>query len=444
MWQLSWKSLVLLICIWTSSPSAMLCYATVYSKKEAIAIAQQLRDKRILSDLGKTVLISAIQQTKDETIIQGNSDALRIAEGPGLYRAGLTDPNTGNFPLYVELSDVSILNFLAKSFWAELKYRDGSIESDSFIHAMRKQSAISDSIEFEEEMLLQLRVVRSTFKGPKIEAAITTEDSPPDGWRSYYSTGTVAGIEFGLIDASRSTTGKGRTRLLQDLQSIGLVDKQVVEQILPMIRNNSVTIEGRMLQEAASLTSYKTDYPKNKKLELQFAKKLKKVAVISTGRYEQLQSSYQPFELKGKFGLLSFCENSLILQTKNLPLDPQVLSDTLFAIIRKELLPEFSYSNLKASLTLFSNSRTAGRGKPDLNLQFAADGKQYESLIFEYSGFTRLINKWLADRNSPFRLYCAMEPGNSRSFEAEKIGLILLTPRQLEPWKKDAFFSFPE
>ena len=210
-----------------------------YTPKEATAIAQKLKDLKILSPLGEAILLDRIRHTKTAPEFDENH--------PGLSRNGEWDQE--------ELSNRSLLFFLQEALRREQFYRMGPAEVTKFVtDAEGKQS-------LQTEKPQRTAGTMAYARGPKLEALIPVEDVLPEkgggwGFTTYGPPASTKKGEWGWIAPSRSALGKTRSRTVRDLQRIGLIEPAIAEELLLAIKSNTLLWEWSVLEKAAALSSH--------------------------------------------------------------------------------------------------------------------------------------------------------------------------------------------
>ena len=417
-----------------------------YTPQEANTITHKLRALKILSPKGEQILLSRIRHTGT-----GYRQYADTESDPTVFTTGLSKSN-GFGPGYEEISNHTLLLFLEEAFGREFYYRTAPAEITRVV------------MNAEGKATADARVPRQTARskayaqGPRLEAAIPTEDSFSQSW-GFTSYGPPASTEedtYGWIDTARSAVGKTRSRTVRDLQTAGLIEPVVAAEILPAIENNTLKLERTVLEKAASLQGFRDDYAISKTQELQTAQRLVATGAMTAANKKELTASYQPYQLKEKRGLLPFCERTLIFRTADLPADLAPFFDTVFAQVRAQLLPGFKYQNLVT--TVYRDSTEMHSVKRNYTLQFEVDGKgfkyqnlyDYDGLKHHFSselpinaGITKAVNKWLAQQGAPQRLFFANYPDSVNFREGrQQFALLLLTQAQFKAWQTDSDDNF--
>lgn len=403
------------------------------NKKEAIEFAQKLYDVKILSKKGKKTLINQIK-------------------GEQFQRSRPTSLKDGSVHVVYGLSKSGILSFVSDAFRKELTYRSGMMERSRVYEELGEQDLEYLGIRNEKiDSILEARL--KTFEGFSIEESIEVEDSFPDGSWLVFPPLVNLKDEYGLISKERSVFGKTCTRTTNDLLKIGLIGTQLYFETLEKIKSNELYGEGYVVNYLTNEVSYQEDYEYAKNEEIDFAKGLHEAGIINKKNFDRLLDSYTPMELKRKYGLLEYCENAMRFELENSTLTGKVGYKKIFKAI-EELIPDFNFSNFEIT---FDEKEVNYNFKKDSSItleaiiEFTANDVIYKNRFYYYffkkvelkddvpmkisSNFYNGINKWLADKASPYRLYYANknEVYETGSVYGEKeFWLILLTQDQFK------------
>lgn len=411
------------------------------TQSQAIDFAEKLYQVEILSEKGRDSLIHKIQKREFEN-------------------GGIVFPLMGTtVPSYdTDLKKSVILNFCAKAFSGEFFYRTGwGKEADAIQKEVYKNintEKISD--EEREKLSFEYQKRIALLKGPSIEATIPIEDSlshdfgytvyPPINFPTWSD-------RVGYIHKNRSVVGKTRTRTLNDLLKIGLIDQRIYDEALPKIQSNELYLEQYLLEDLVNRTVYYEDFVGNKNEELGLLDKLKKVNILSEKGYTSLLSSYKPYEIKRKFDYLPYCNNALVCDLKKYPIESKNCYPLIFDEIKK-ILPEFDYKNFNIDTKIGEYGKDMLR--QDFKIEFSVDNKTYTSSFLDKfikkepqswdkpdslarisEEFYNGINKFLKDKNSSNQLYFVrrIDGAIGYTYRAENtFGLILMTKQQRDAW----------
>jgi len=389
-------------------------------------IAQKLLDVKILSEPGYNDLLQSIQAGK-------------------LSRNRMESPLDGGLEEITENSAATILWYLAGAFADDFFYRSGILDAKLTYRLKKKKQVMGQEIKLPEN------------EGWKLEEQILPERVRDSSW-GY----TVNPMEYSFgknvpkrIHVTRSVMGKQVFKTTRDLFDVGLIDAGIKMEIDSLIEKDVLKLEMEVIAMAAHRVAYLLDYQRNKELELTLAKKLVEAEVMSATGFEKLKLSYKPNELKGKFGLLTYCNDALIFQNKDLPASPALAYTDILKSISK-IIADFQPDNIQAAIiSSEENIRfPTSLWQWDVKLSFEADGEVYTTTFFyEYTHrdsvnqqpgqqttfsvgdeFASGINKWLTDKQSAQRLYFANHPDDNDIYGNEQFGVILLNETQFKAW----------
>ncbi|WP_143436594.1 hypothetical protein [Hymenobacter crusticola] len=404
----------------------------------ASTIAEQLYQRHLLSLAGRDELLRRIRHGD-----------LRIQEYDELHQT-VTEQQSN--------SPAAILAFCVEAFKAEFNYRTQELDvevaaatGDSSYVDTQKSSAIFD----------KYRQALARFKGDtvafqqwyyrqlparfKIENAIKAEDSLlQGGWTIYPPIGGLPASHH-WINNQRSVFGKTRTRTARDLREIGLIDVAVYQHLQELLRNGQLITEEQVCTKAASEMQYRANYDQNKVKQLQWLDSLRQAGLLSATQHQRLLRDYRPYELKKPFEVLAYCQRGQVLDLRHLSHEPQRLYPHIFAQL-PAILPGFRYTDLRVTVT--EKDMGSDLRQQNVTLSFQANGRHYENTFWQDfirkdgtdpapslgaqvgENFYRSINRWLADQNSPLRLYRAYKPDAQSVHGDEYLGLIAMTEQQ--------------
>ena len=178
-------TVILVLCV-----STFVLNAQKMTQVEAIGFAEKLYQIDILSEKGRQVLVEKIRASNSEIW-----DWITI--------------NDSTFVKGDSIRCTNILSFCGKAFERE-------------------------------------RIYRLRGEGTNIESLISYEDPFPEGFSFFMSDIMIGGNKENyepLISPKRSVLGKTRTRTLNDLFKIGLINKMAFDLLLPMIKSNLIYSE---------------------------------------------------------------------------------------------------------------------------------------------------------------------------------------------------------
>jgi hypothetical protein len=411
------------------------------SQEQALLIAEQLYQKKFLSEKGRNTLQDEIRKNKI-------SNELSISM----------------YPDNSEISRVAILSFCHVAFYQESMYRSGLIFSKRAAQKQQKankrarkkfkdddQAYTQWSMEYDRKQYAML--YRKAEKRSAIEKSIHAEDSVFEHWYALPLGYHAPKSEPHLIDRSRSTLGRTRTRTAKDLHDVGLVDDRIYNEITKALRDSLIFTEGDVCSYALERSVYYDQYPVNKSEQLALLDRLVDGDVMAPVQRDAIKNSYDEYELKTDFEILKYCRNVLILDTKNYT-DPVEFYSFAFEEI-KRIVTELKFSDLQVTL---DSAREFDLTRYDITITFNANNSEYSHVFFydyksdsltdessNYNSMSRSdfyagINKWFADQHSLFRLYLANPPIQADASQNTVFGLIVLTQEQRNLWTED--FSF--
>lgn len=433
------KSITLLIfCLFTTMLNAQ-----KLTPAQALDFAKKLYQIEILSKKGRDTLIHKINTY---TFSSGGITML---------------PGGKSMPSYEQDIRLSyILKFCAQAFGSEFYFRSGLDEEGQKVQdeLFNGQDIYKLPKEEFEKISEELDKRKALLEGPQIEKAIPIEDFlPKDFGYTVYPMFFPSGQDKGSIHKKRSIAGKTRTRLLNDLLKIGLINQHIYDETLPKIKSNALFLETYLLDFVSQRAVYYEDFEENKKEELDLLNNLKNHKILSEDGYNRLIASYKPFEIKSKSEYIAYCNDALVFNSRDYSQNPEEYYPLIFNAIKK-ILPDFNYKNLTIKLTENPN-----RGDEFIEqratISFEVNGITYKNTFWQdlinkdstkennkqqmppvRDEFHKGINKWLADINSDKRLYFANNPtpegmtGMPPLFGDKVFGLILLDQQQFKAW----------
>ncbi|WP_277232710.1 hypothetical protein [Hymenobacter sp. YC55] len=415
------------------------------------SIPEELYQRQILSAAGRDELLTRMRLGK-----------LRIQEQDELTQT--IEEESSNSP-------AAILAFCAEAFAAEFDYR--TLDTEAMTVALASASDSTSDIK-SSEAKTKYEQAQQRFKGDtaafqqwyyeqlparlKIEQAIAAEDSMLQmGWTIYPPLTQPALHHW--IHEKRSVLGKTRTRTVQDLYELNLIDATAYKQLQSLLKQDRLPTEVQVCQKAAELALHHAKYAKNKAKQLRWLQRLQQAGLLSDSQHLRLLREYQPYQLKEPFELLAYCEHSQIIDLRHMSRKPQELYPILFAKL-STVLPNFHFTDLKVTVAVKDDH--SDLLTQNVTISFWADGRLYENTFFqayqrkdgtdptsplgaevgEY--FHQSINRWLADQNSLLRLYQAHTPDAQSIYGNERLGLIALTNEQRKLWGTKSYFLSSE
>ncbi len=409
--------------------------------EEATRIAHLLGEKKILGEEGEKYLMRLFSTAPDKHF-------------GGLYM----DEE------YALMSKEGILWFCYAAFLNELMYRSGAnLPNREIQRDQRRLNRMAKKLANDPEAYQQLvnsmsekeYSSRKRFRGFRIEERIVAEDSLPAGWRVLPLFGANQKLRKGLVHKTRSTIGKTRTRTAKELFEMGLINEVVFREIEGKLADTTITTEDQVFAFGAERTKYYAEYPRLRARQLALLDSLVKHDLLTPANRHAIIESLGDNELRTQFEILEQC-NRVILPE---PVDTATLIGYYGLLMQKmeKVVPEFKYTNLRVrrdtSHMLFGQHE-------DIILTFESAGQTYGHR-FEYYAtpdstgasefdqsnrydFYPAVNVWLADHQSPFRLYQATSriPQQSLWYTPRSVqsALILLTKEQRSLWDDDDLY----
>lgn len=396
------------------------------TKDQALAFTEKLYQIEILSEKGKDALKERIEKNQ-------------------LARFGESDLTAYGESLPTEVTVSSILNFCAHVFAHEFFYRSGFTEE---VKAEVEKRFLKEGKELSEKKAEQVEnqiiAYIQGLDGPKIESAIPMEDTLLSEGFSGFIGEPYNSIENNLVHHKRSVIGKTRTRTINDLNKIGLINNQIYQDIINKSKSNELLWEALIFEYAAERAFYYENYDKNKDKELQYLQQLKQAGVLSEIGYQQIVQSFKPLELKEKFNFLRYCNNSIVFDLTKYTLDPTAYYTQIIQDLVK-VIPGFAYNELKVELIQKPHEYYKNRMNDYVRINIEIDTNQYIYSFYHYtspnqslpdvaSNFHEIFNKILIERGSDQKFYYANDAANGNSNNSKFFALILMTKAQYEAW----------
>ncbi|MCU0351999.1 MAG: hypothetical protein MUF43_14415 [Flavobacterium sp.] len=439
------KKLVLIILI-TILPTSLL--AQKLTKEEAINYAKKLYEINILSEKGRDSLLKKIENKEIE-------------------RWKKPDLNDGSISVADELSVSHILLVCSSMFEADFYYRIGLIEQERLMKEDKEIINLYKNIDEQDEKALEkaqqaIEEKMEDFEGFKIEERILLEDDTTGKtYQSSFLMPNFSSKSFGYIHQARSVLGKQNLRTLRELKEIGLINEKIYNEALNLIEKNWLNTSD-LFNFLFSKAVFYEDFEENKIAELAFIDNLRRQGLMNKENQDKLVASYLPFELKEKFEFVRYCEKAIIVDVKKLPIQPEKAYPVIFEQI-KTLIPTFTFTDFQVQLITEDLDREFKEQKIHFSLN--AGGRTYKSNFFyDYikktpdekqktdtlfkigEEFHKIVNRFLTDQNSEYRLYYANKSENEHGgvYSEDEFGLILMTEEQAKAWGRSSYFIFEE
>jgi hypothetical protein len=406
--------------------------AQILSQNEANNFADKLFEFKILSEKGQNALKGLIKKKLIQYAnYQGDSSERK----------------------YLLLHKSDILTFCGEAFTSEMYYRSGTFEMQIVLENTNKQTLSNKQ---REVKFKEFEAKRKKSEWFLIEEKIKDEDNLPNkSWTmSTFPMGNRfdLSVENKLVHQSRSVFGKTCKRTLNDLLDIGLINKAIHAETLNLIMKNEVNLESNLLLYTAGRVQFYEDFEENKINQKKFLDSLQKYQIISSQKKMELLNSYKEFELKSDFEIVRYCNNVKVFDLSKYSKMPQIGYKQVFEEI-KAIIPQFDFNNFNAKIENVDD-RESTSIEQRVAIEFELDGKKYRNSFFydwidkktkkgkEQSPLLvtnidihKGINKVLADRNSPQRLYFVnKKPENENPYGKDEFALILMTEEQYKLW----------
>jgi hypothetical protein len=294
------------------------------------------------------------------------------------------------------------------------------------------------------------------FGEKDIERKIQPEDSVEGGRTFYASMGF--GARKGYVDCispKRSTLGLTRTRTLTDFFEVGLISEKVYQECREALKKKSVKDEVDLLRLMVKRSMYYRFYDFNKAEQIEYSEKLVWLGILTESAQQSLLASYKEQELKTIPEILAFSHRYAYVELDGYEANPSVTYPVIFEQARK-LLPDFHYTNLKATIV---EAKESDLIRQDVRLTFTADSNQYTTTFFhDYrkqkptkkdpdlppskvdQDWHKGINKWLTDKESPYRLYTLNMPyPDEDAYGGRRVGLLLLKNGEADSVSREVY-----
>ncbi len=287
--------------------------------------------------------------------------------------------------------------------------------------------------------------------GRLIEEKIGVEDSlvPSRSGLSFNLNQAInhGAPKLGLVSPHRSALGKTRRRTARDLRDIGLVSDTVCQEILALIDEGVIAWEREIFVHAAERMAYFENYALNRARETEWLVGLAAVDVLPEGELRVLTQRPDLSPLLEGRDLLAYTKRTRLFDLNKLPVAPAEGYARIFAEI-STLIPDFTYTDFKA-VVMPARKKYGDLTAYKLSLAFTADGQEYRhSAFYDFrregdpqdtvlqlaADFHPVINKYLSDRESPYRLHLARTRYPHDKSDPSAFGVILLTEEQYDRW----------
>lgn len=455
------------------------------NKTQMLDFANKLYEVEILSQKGKRLLEDMIQE---ETLGKAN------------YEASLYFFN----PIPKEESKLQLLLFCGAAFEQELMHRSGTfIYHQELVDLQKKRQErnekdwqqvfleIQEKVEKSKGYQIETKIkdedrfpTKTKYFAPKLSSGMamivapleevekySNTDIPPPpnntpGWHPMIlSSDLIANPSQiqSVIHPNRSAWGKNCSKTALDLLKIGLIDERTYTEVKTSIEQKQLTLECNVLEYALVRAIYNASFEENKQKENENLKKWRNLQIISEENYQELNRLYANKALPDQYDLVPYCQKANVFDLTKYTPDPEIGYPQFMADLRK-LLPNFKYQNLHITYEYkappkeadLKNWNTYNFYSSRLFIDFQSHGLIYQDSIFYYGSplqnlirqgylevsyyFIDLLNWWLKEQNSPYRLY-RISAGiwKSRTKTDKEIALILLNEQQAEGWLESKY-----
>ncbi len=413
------------------------------TKKQAIEYANQLNEVEILSEKGRDLLIQYINEEKlvrekSEDILDGSISSMTN-----------------------ELTPVQILVFLADAFGNEFYYRSGWVEQQAIIAEFTQKIDMNTEIDHKkmrEQIAQKLEEASLKLEGPKLEEKIDIEENAillgdMSLSMSSLNFSKLPANEHGFIHEKCSVMGKTLLTTFSKLKGLGLIDRKIHDETIKMVIETEVSLEMYALSYAASRAIFYEDYEEEKAKEYEFIKNLHKQNLISDKNLKVLLKKEKEQHLRSKYDLVKYCKNTKLFNVRNYSIDGSQGYQEIFEEI-KTLLPDADFENFKAEI-ITEEGWGGDLLEQNLLISFDVDGNTYSNQSFyDYKkvnpevneikedstlrisvDFHKGINKYLADKNSDYRLYFVNKSEPGQAYGKDEFAVILMTEKQMAAWR---------
>lgn len=244
------------------------------------------------------------------------------------------------------------------------------------------------------------------------------------------------------------------TDYLLKLKKIDLITEKQFNNIQQEINKNSYVYQLEFLKAVAN-KAFKTDYlaPENLK---KFANLLKEYKVADT-KYESLIKAIDEENIVEPVNLLLYCDRSVIIDTKNYPVEPEkyleiihqqtasTLPELAFTNFEFKIVPGEEFSNGRKNIDFIVSLKSNGRVyKQKSNYHhFLWDEKTPFGCQIDYNNYFKIFNKILRDLHSPYRLHVVLIHSNNNG-DNPLFGIMALNKKQRIILSKETSYLKPD
>ncbi|UTA70042.1 hypothetical protein [Emticicia sp. 21SJ11W-3] len=315
-------------------------YAQTLSEQQVRQYLDALQKEEIISEFGKDGYLKAFD--KENSAIKQRLSTMPIGA-------------LGNFPDSVFMSRGAILGFVG------------------VYELIRNVGSAADELVRFREMSEKILGESMYFK-PEIEG-----DPNPKNPFSFL------GLEQNLKNS--------KTQYLQvaeKLRRIGLVDENVYQELIKWLEKDHIKLikDFSFFIYAARQTWFYDNYGSLKAKQFKFIDSLVSNRMLTPQSAENLRKSYQPFELKSRVELLSYCTNTLLIPEEQGNFTRQEIYENIYKQITAKLIPDFTYADFSISEIKKNNPNSpSGMFGSVLDFGTSKDKKTFK-LVFKANGFS--------------------------------------------------------
>lgn len=244
------------------------------------------------------------------------------------------------------------------------------------------------------------------------------------------------------------------TDYLSKLKKIDLISEKQFNYLQKEINNNSYSYELQFLK-AVTNKALNTDFLAPEKLK-KFADHLKEYKIADT-KYKSLIKAIEEENIKEPVDLLLYCERSVIIDTKNYPVEPEKYLEIIHQQTAS-VLPELAFTNFEFE-KVQSEEFPDNPKCIDFIVSLRSNGRVYKyrsnyhdflwdentplRCEIDYKNYYQIFNKILSDLHSPYRLHVVVIHDNMRT-DNQLFGIMVLNEKQKEILSQEDSYLKPE
>lgn len=349
-----------------------------------------------------------------------------------------------------------LLKQLQLAFTYDIYFRTGFITYMKEIQRLTLEGTLN-----KEEIEAKAASTMAMAEGPKLERAVIYSDSADlmkNGFTFYMGLSGPRGDEsVNLIGATMSAFGGTRTRLLDRLQAVGLIDQSLANKITAELKSGTIKSEADLLEFAALETELTTMYPRTVSSINKLAKRLTDVAYFSDTALADFLPAREPYVAAGD--LLIRGKRAVTFRFADLPMDDVAAYQALFTAL-DEASDLIDLRDLKVNAEKFPLPNAPEYGKRKVTVSFTGGGRSYQRQttddywpreddqgfqhIYIQQDMLNAINLYLADNNSDYRLQYATLVDAPPGTPDERFALVFMTEQELDIWRSVEYMDFVE